>query len=480
MLALTGLGKTLKPQEPQFMKPVVAIVGRPNAGKSSLFNRIIRSQKALVDDFPGVTRDRNFADAKWDDKAFALIDTGGFIEGDPDDFAGPIRQQVHQAMEDADAIVLVFDGQAGLSPYDRDLANQLRFSVKPVIFAVNKVDSYEQEEYLNEFYELGLEPLMPISAAHGYGMGDFLDALTELFPDEDIDEPSDELIKLAVVGRPNVGKSSLVNKILGQERSVVSDVAGTTRDAIDSPCVVNGQPYLLIDTAGIRRKGKTTRKIEKYSVIKALKSLERCDVALIMMDASEGITDQDITIAGYALDRKCGCILLLNKWDLVEKDSSTVKQYYERLRMEAKFLQYAPALTVSALTGQRVARIFKLVDEVYEQYTQRIETGPLNRMIEEATQYNEPPLHKGKRLKFYYSTQVSVKPPTFVSFVNYPQAVHFSYKRYLVNQIRSQTGLDKTPLRLLFRLRTGKIEFGSSRQKQKRQRGRKRRPAKKR
>jgi GTP-binding protein len=297
-----------------------------------------------------------------------------------------------------------------------------------------------------------------------------LDTLTDQLPEVAVDEDEGH-IKLAVVGRPNVGKSSLVNKILGHERSVVSDVAGTTRDAIDSECVINDQKYLLIDTAGIRRKGKVTQKIEKYSAIKALKSLERCDVALIMLDVSEGITDQDITIAGYALDRKCGCILLLNKWDLLEKDSLTAKRYFERLQMAAKFLHFAPALTISALTGLRVHRIFKAVNEVYEQYTHRIDTGPLNRIIDGAIQANEPSLHKGKRLKFYYTTQVSIKPPTFVSFVNYPAAVHFSYKRYLINQIRSHTGLDKTPIRLLFRLRTGKIEFGPSKAKDRKKRG---------
>ncbi len=439
------------------MKPIVAIVGRPNVGKSTLFNRITRTKDALVDDFPGVTRDRHYGDASWNDVEFTLVDTGGFTEGD--DFADEIRYQVHQAIADADVVLLLLDGKSGISPFDSDILGFLRSVDKPIFYAVNKIDSAEQEMHLAEFYQLGLPTLYPLSAEHRYGLADLLDDMAAVLsplgqqPAEDL---AGEMIRLAVVGRPNVGKSSLINRILGQERLLVSDIPGTTRDAIDSVCKFNGKSYLLVDTAGIRRKGRVTRKLEKFSIIKALRSLDRCDVALIVMDANEGITDQDISIAGYAYDRGCGCIMLLNKWDLVEKDSKTVKTYYDRLRDQAKFLSFAPAMTISALTGQRVVKTFQLVDEVYQQYIKRIATGQLNRIVEKAIEKNTPSLHRGKRIKFYYATQISTRPPTIVCFVNYPQAVHFSYKRYLINQLRKESGLDKTPIRMLFRQREGK------------------------
>jgi GTP-binding protein len=439
------------------MKPIVAIVGRPNVGKSTLFNRITRTKDALVDDFPGVTRDRHYGDANWNDVDFSLVDTGGFTQGD--DFADEIRLQVHQAIADADVILLMLDGKAGVSPFDSDILGFMRGIDKPIFHAVNKIDGAEQEIYLSEFYQLGLDTLYPLSAEHRYGLTDLLDDMTQVLSGLANDPPggpAPEMIRLAVVGRPNVGKSSLINRILGQDRLLVSDIPGTTRDAIDSVCRVDGKSYLLVDTAGIRRKGKVTRKLEKFSIIKALRSLERCDVALVVMDAQEGVTDQDISIAGYAYDRGCGCIMLLNKWDLVEKDSNTVKVYYERLRDQAKFLSFAPAMTISALTGQRVTKTFKLVDEVYGQYARRIATGQLNRIVEKAIEKNEPSLHRGNRIKFYYAAQISTRPPTIVCFVNYPQAVHFSYKRYLLNQLREASGLDKTPIRIIFRQREGK------------------------
>ncbi len=441
------------------MKPIVAIVGRPNVGKSTLFNRITRKKDALVDNFPGVTRDRHYGDAVWNDIDFTVVDTGGFIENDDDMFARHIRFQISRAIDDADAVVLVLDGKGGISPFDQDMISILRDKSGPVFYVVNKIDGEEQEHGLYDFYSLGLETLYPVSAEHGYGIPDFLDQLVTVFP-ASTPEPVDEMINIAVVGRPNVGKSSLINKILGQDRHVVSEVPGTTRDAVDSICEIDGRSYRFIDTAGIRRKGKVTGKLEKFSIIKSLRSLDKCDVALIIIDAGEGITDQDISVAGYAHDRGCGVVFVLNKWDLIASDERTVKAYYERLRMAAKFLSFAPAVTISALTGKRVARIFPLIEKVYEQYNTRISTGALNRLIEQAIDYNEPSLHKGKRLKFYYATQVSTRPPTFVLFVNYPEAVHFSYRRYLTNQIRENTGLDKTPLRLFFRLRTGKIDFG--------------------
>ena len=438
-------------------------MGRPNVGNSTLFNRITRTKDALVDNFPGVTRDRHHGDANWNDVEFTLVDTGGFTEGD--DFADEIRSQVHQAIDDADVILLLFDGKGGISPFDNDILNLLRNIDKPVFYAVNKIDGAEQEIYLAEFYQLGLETLYPLSAEHRYGLTDLLDQLTRVLsgsapgPHE---YPDEDMIRLAVVGRPNVGKSSLINRILGQNRLLVSDIPGTTRDAIDSVCKLNTKSYLIVDTAGIRRKGKVSKKLEKFSVIKALKSLDRCDVALIVMDAQEGVTDQDISIAGYAYDRGCGCVMLLNKWDLVEKDSKTVKTYYERLRAQAKFLNFAPAITISALTGQRVTKTFQLVDEVYDQYAKRIATGQLNRIMERAIEKNTPSLHRGKRIKFYYAAQISTKPPTIVSFVNYPQAVHFSYKRYLLNQLREGSGLDKTPIRMIFRQREGRKNKGGA------------------
>lgn len=439
------------------MKPIVAIVGRPNVGKSTLFNRITRSRDAIVDDLPGVTRDRIFGDARWNDKSFTLVDTGGFAEGDDDPFAPHIRQQVAQAIEDADAVVLVLDGKGGVSPFDAELIHTLRTVDKLAYFAVNKIDGEGQEKNMAEFYGLGIETLFPVSAEHGYGVSDFMEALTDTFL---VDEESDahpDAIRIAVVGKPNAGKSSLINAILGEQRLVVSDVAGTTRDAIDSVFVREDRNYVLVDTAGIRRKGKVSLRLEKFSIIKALRSLERCDVALIVIDAEQGISDQDVRVAGYAQDRGCGAIFLLNKWDRVDnRDGKALRRMTDDLRMAAKFLSFAPVLTVSALTGQRVPKIFSLVDAVYAQYAIRVTTGQLNKVMEEALSRTPPSLHKGKRLKFYYATQVSTRPPTFVSFVNFPEAVHFSYQRYLVNQIRDAFGLDKVPLRLLLRQRTGK------------------------
>ncbi len=437
------------------MKPVVALIGRPNVGKSTLFNRITRSRDALVDNMPGVTRDRHYGDAVWDDHAFILVDTGGYISGDEDDFAVQIRFQVEQAIAEADAVVIVFDGKSGVSPFDRDLTGWLRTVRQPVFYVVNKIDGPGQEDLLHDFYALGISDFFTLSAEHGYGVADFLDALTSILPKSEAQEP-ENTIRVALVGRPNVGKSSLGNRLVGQDRLVVSAEPGTTRDSVDTLCEYKGRNYLFIDTAGIRRKSKVERKLEKFSVIKALKSLERCDVALIVLDAGQGISEQDMKVAGYAHERGCGSIFVANKWDLTDKQVDTPRQFEQRLRQAVKYQSYAPFLTVSAKTGLRIKQLFEPINQVYDQYVTRIGTSQINRIIQEAVSRNEPSLHKGRRIKFYYTTQIATRPPTFVSFVNYPEAVHFSYQRYLLNQLRSGTGLNRVPLRLFFRLRSGK------------------------
>jgi GTPase len=439
------------------MKPVVALIGRPNVGKSTLFNRITRRRDAIVDNRPGVTRDRHYGDALVNDRTFLLVDTGGFITGDDDLFAAPIRYQVEQAVAEADAVVLVLDGKGGVSPFDRDLIHWLRTLDQHVFYVINKIDGPDQEEQLYEFYDLGIDSLFSLSAEHGYGVPDFLDALVKTLPKAEPEVVSDQ-IRIALIGRPNVGKSSLVNRLVGHERSVVSDVAGTTRDATDTLCRFDGKEYLIIDTAGIRRKAKVDLKLEKFSIIKALGRLERCDVALIVLDAEQGVTDQDIKVAGYAYERGCGTLFVVNKWDKVDASETTPRKFELRLREMAKYLGHAPMVTVSALSGQRLTKIFPLVDKIYEQYTAQIGTGKINRIIQKAITRTEPSMHNGRRLKFYYTTQISTKPPTFVSFVNYPDAVHFSYLRYLLNQVRSETGLDQVPIRLFFRQRSGKLD----------------------
>ncbi len=434
------------------MKPIVAIIGRPNVGKSTLFNRITRSRKALVDNSPGVTRDRNYGDARWDDTAFTLVDTGGFSDFESEGYGPLVRYQVMQAIEEADAIVMLFDGREGATPIDTDLVHELRRSSKPIFYGVNKIDGASHESLLSDFSVLGVDPLYPVSAEHGYGVHDLLDALTAVLP-RSAPEAASDRIRLAVIGRPNVGKSSLINRLLGDERLVVSEIPGTTRDAVDTICKVNNKEYVLIDTAGIRRKGRVQKKLEKFSIIKALRSLNRCDIALVMIDAVEGVTDQDLRIAGYALERGRGCIILLNKWDLVEKDSKSAERYVKEVKDRLGFLRFAPILTISALTGQRAFKVFDWVESVYEQYTTRISTGRLNRIFDAIINQHQPPSYRGRRVKFYYSTQTSVAPPRFVCFVNYPEGIRLSYERYIINRLREGLGLDRTPIRLIFRKR---------------------------
>ncbi|HID30463.1 MAG TPA: ribosome biogenesis GTPase Der, partial [Desulfobacterales bacterium] len=369
---------------------------------------------------------------------------------------GPlVRYQVMQAIEEADAIVMLFDGRQGPTPVDTDLVHQLRRSSKPVFYGVNKIDGPRHESALSDFSVLGVAPLHPVSAEHGYGVHDLMDALTAVLSPSAPEAASDR-IRLAVIGRPNVGKSSLINRLLGDERLVVSDVPGTTRDAVDTICKVNKKEYLLIDTAGIRRKGRVRKKLEKFSIIKALRSLNRCDIALVMIDAVEGVTDQDVRIAGYALERGRACIILLNKWDLLEKDSKASERYVNEVRDRFNFLGFAPILTISALTGRRAFRIFDWVETIHEQYTTRTSTGKVNRIFEAIIGRHPPSSYRGRRIKFYYATQTSVAPPTFVCFVNYPEGIHFSYERYVINRLREGLGLDRSPIRLIFRKREKK------------------------
>ncbi|MFO8048380.1 MAG: ribosome biogenesis GTPase Der [Desulfosudaceae bacterium] len=442
------------------MKPVVVIMGRPNAGKSTLFNRVTRSRDAIVDDMPGVTRDRHYKDAVWNERSFTLVDTGGFMGDHDDPFMEKIRFQIDEAVKHADAVIMILDGKGGLSPFDREMLPLLQKLECPVFYLVNKIDGPEKEADIYEFYSLGIENLYPVSAAHGYGLTDFLDELVETFP-ESVAEPPGEKAHIAVVGRPNVGKSTLINRVLGEDRLIVSDVPGTTRDSLDTLCERKGRSYLLIDTAGLRKKSRVREKIERFSAVKTLKSLERCDVALIVCDALQGVGQQDVTIAGYAYERGCGCIFLVNKWDVAKQQGEKPKKFIDDIRDEARFLSYAPALTVSAKTGFNVSKVFEQIDAVYAQYCCRVNTGTINTIIERAVARNEPSLYRGRRLKFNYATQISEKPPTFICFVNFPEGVHFSYQRYLVNCIRRDTGLDRVPIRLYFRQKTGRRDYGS-------------------
>lgn len=432
-------------------KPIVAIIGRPNVGKSSLFNYLTGKKISIVEDTPGVTRDRVYAECEWRDRKFTLIDTGGIEPESEEDIPSQMRRQAQMAMEMADVVVFLVDIKDGLVSSDKEVANIIRKSKKPILLAVNKVDRVgENPPEIYEFYNLGIGEPVAVSSQHGLGMGDLLDEIFEHLPEE-VQEEDDEVIKVAVVGKPNVGKSSLINKILGEERVIVSDVPGTTRDAIDTEYTVDGDKYIFIDTAGIRKRSKIDETIEKYSVIRSFAAVERADVCLIMIDATAGVTEQDTKIAGYAHEEGKASIIVINKWDEMEKETGTLEKYRQEVYTKLAYMTYAPVLFISAKTGQRVNKLFELIKFVSNSNSFRISTSMLNEVIGEATSVVQPPSDKGKRLKVFYGTQVSVKPPTFAIFVNNAELMHFSYQRYLENQLRKNFGFEGTPIRFLIR-----------------------------
>lgn len=435
-------------------KPVVAVVGRPNVGKSTLFNKLIGQRISIVDDTPGVTRDRIFGDAEWLGREITLIDTGGIEPKSDDVILSKMREQATLAMDMANVIVFVTDLKSGVLAADMEVAAMLQRSGKPVVLCVNKCDSIgapPPEFY--EFYNLGLGDPIAVSAAHGHGTGDLLDEVFRYLPPAEETGEESDVINVAVIGKPNAGKSSLVNRVIGEDRLIVSDVAGTTRDAIDTRVRVGDTEYNLIDTAGLRRQSKVLDKIEKYSVLRAKMAIERSDVCVIMLDAAEGFTEQDSKVAGLALEQGKACVIAVNKWDLVEKDGTTMDSYRKKLMKDFSFMSFAPIIFISAKTGQRIDRLFSLIQYVHEQNTMRISTGMLNDILADATARVQPPSDKGKRLKIYYMTQASTRPPTFVCFCNRAELFHFSYQRYLENQIRSTFGLEGTPVRFVIRER---------------------------
>ena len=432
---------------------IVALVGRPNVGKSTLFNRITKSRKAIVDPTPGVTRDRQYDRVTWKEHFFMLVDTGGIDDNPEDAMVGNIRNQAMAAIEEADIILFIMDGKEGLMPADYEVINLLRKVDKTIFFVVNKIDGPEQEEeLLIPFYELGVEELWSVSAEHRYGFITLMDGLCEALPDDSAgDEIPDNTIRLAFLGRPNVGKSSMINRIVGEQRMVVSDISGTTRDSVDTLLNHKDRNYLLIDTAGIRRKGKTKEKLEKFSILKALAALGRCDIAVVLLDAEEGITEQDAKVIGYTQDHGRGLILLVNKWDLLADNKKRQQQLMEEIARAVPFVGFAPLITVSALTGFGFKRLFPAVGSVYRQFTATFPTSALNRLLADATDNHSPPIYKNKRLKLYYTSQISSSPPTFVIMTNSYKGVHFSYQRYLVNRYRDGLDLDRVPIRLIFK-----------------------------
>ncbi len=441
-------------------KPIVAIIGKPNVGKSTFFNYLVGSRISIVQDTPGVTRDRIYADTNWRGRNFTLIDTGGIEPDSEDIILSQMREQANLAIAMADVIIFVTDIRQGVTAADKEIALMLKKSGKPIVLVCNKADSYEKfKQDVYEFYNLGLGEPFPVSATNAIGIGDVLDEIYGKFPPKTQDEDEEDKIKVAVIGKPNVGKSSLINKILGENRTIVSDIAGTTRDAIDSEFENEYGKYVLIDTAGIRKKSKVTESIEKFSIMRTLLAIERADVCLMMIDAQEGVTDQDTKIAGEAHEAGKGVIIVVNKWDAVEKETGTLEKYRKEVYEKLKYLSYAPIIFVSAKTGQRVNKLFEMINQVNQQNCMRISTSVLNQVINEAIAIVQPPTDKGKRLKIYYGTQASTRPPTFVIFVNNKDLFHFSYERYLVNQIRKEFGLQGTPVRIIVREKGENAEF---------------------
>ena len=434
------------------MKPIVAIVGRPNVGKSTLFNKITGKRISIVEDTPGITRDRIYADAEWVGREFTLIDTGGIEPSSKDEILSQMRDQANLAIDRASVILFMVNFKEGMTAADSDVAAILQRCGKPVLLVCNKVDAPGNPPMeMYEFYNLGIGEPYPVSSIHGLGVGDLLDEVISYFPEEDDAQEDDNTINVAVIGKPNAGKSSLVNCILGENRVIVSNIAGTTRDAIDSSFEHNGQKYTFIDTAGMRKRGKIYENVERYSVVRALSAVDRADVCLIMVDGTEGVTEQDTKIAGYAHDNGKASIIVVNKWDIVEKETNTMKNFKLRIKEGFNFMMYAPSAFISAKTGQRVEELFDMINSVHAENQKRISTGLLNDVINEAIAMVQPPSDKGKRLKIYYATQASVKPPTFVLFVNNAELAHYSYVRYLENQLRAKFGFEGTPIKFIVR-----------------------------
>ncbi|MBI5250348.1 MAG: ribosome biogenesis GTPase Der [Desulfomonile tiedjei] len=443
-------------------KKLIALVGRPNVGKSTMFNLLTRTRKALVEDTPGLTRDRNYADVTLRDKSFTVVDTGGFEPTSDDIMLSQMRTQTMVAIEQADVIVFMGDGKVGVTPSDHEIVRALQQTDKKVLYAVNKVDSEKQENLFADFCALGVDPIYPVSAMTGYGADELIEAVLADIPEDvsaETETAPEPPLKVAVVGRPNVGKSTFINLLLGEERLVANPEPGTTRDSIDTIVRSHGKEYLFIDTAGIRRRSRIVDRVEKYSVIKAFRSIDRADIVLVLMDSTEGVTDQDARIAGYAFERGRGVILLLNKWDKVQKDSNTITGYFDHVRNSLKYLQYAPILTISALTGTRALKIFGLINELEAQYKKRVGTGELNRFLEDALVGHPPGMHRSKPIKIYYLTQIRTAPPTFVFFCNFPESIHFSYKRFMENRLREGFNFGGSPLKLIFKKKPGSRSY---------------------
>ena len=444
-------------------KPIIAVVGRPNVGKSTLFNKLCGQRLAIVEDTPGITRDRIFANCEWNGHDFLLVDTGGIEPKATEGILAHMREQAQIAIDTADCIIMVVDVRDGLTAADKEVSAMLQKSGKPVILVCNKVDNPgEPPLAMYEFYNLGIGDPVPVSSVHGMGVGDLLDLVVSHFPDDNVEDEDEDVIRVAIVGKPNAGKSSLVNRLLGENRVIVSDIAGTTRDAIDSELVKNGQKYILIDTAGMRKRGKISEDVERYSVVRALAAVDRADVCVIMVDATEGVTEQDTKIAGYVHEQGKASVFAVNKWDIVEKETNTMRDFKDRMLEGFNFMMYAKSVFISAKTGQRVDTLFEEINRALEENSKRISTGLLNDVINEAVAMVQPPSDKGKRLKIYYGTQASVKPPTFVLFVNNSDLAHYSYIRYIENRLRSAFGFEGTPIKFIVREKGEKSTKGAS------------------